>query len=371
MCISVLWILLQKTPTLPAHALSHTQTVGVTDQLQFVHSDVWHYTQQSLRRPSGRIWWKDCVVERDTWKDRYATTSTEGQIERWRVPEQQVEMIHQYCMYVYQRGIIYIRKYMFTFTFVFMYFRVCACSNKQFYKNSCYFLYVFKRGVNIVMCIHVIDWTIKKITRLPRPASPGCFGTILPDYHWSFSLWALSFSRSRTFSLTYPPYQMHTSSHFFPPPWEGWSHCRPPYLMYTTRCAHQRFCDCLRQSTSPWRFPNEFSGNIRGTYEGPVEKYLECEIARDMFAGTTTLSKKHYAGEILWSHGFWDIPPRNTPTKPNTHLSKDDCDPNPKPVWEFYRRYCSFLGGLDYLVIISLPDLAREEINFSESLALN
>ena len=122
-----------------------------------------------MRRPSGRIWWKDCVVERDTWKDRHATTSTEGQIERWRVPEQQVEMIHQYCMYVYQRGIIYIRKYMFTFTFVFLYFRVCACSNKQFYKNSCYFLYVFKRGVNIVMCIHVIDWTIKK-NYSPSPA---------------------------------------------------------------------------------------------------------------------------------------------------------------------------------------------------------
>jgi len=83
-------------------------------------------------------------------------------------------MIHQYCMYVYQRGIIYIRIYMFIFTIVFMYFRVCACSNKQFYKNSCYCLYVLKRGtvctfVNIVMCIHVIDWTSKEFLL----ASPG------------------------------------------------------------------------------------------------------------------------------------------------------------------------------------------------------
>jgi len=75
---------------------------------------------------------------------------------------------------------------------------------------------------------------------------------------------------------------------------------------------------------------------FEGTYEGPLEHYLGCEIARDPVAGTTTLSQKHYAEEILRSHGFWDIPPRNTPMKPNTRLSKDDCDPNPKQG--FHRR---------------------------------
>ena len=49
---------------------------------------------------------------------------------------------------------------------------------------------------------------------------------------------------------------------------------------------------------------------FEGTYEGPLKHYHGCEIARDPIAGTTTLSQKHYAEEILRSHGFWDIPPR-------------------------------------------------------------
>jgi len=58
----------------------------------------------------------------------------------------------------------------------------------------------------------------------------------------------------------------------------------------------------------------------------------------------------------LRSHGFWDIPPRNTPMKPNTRLSKDDCDPNPKQ--DFHRRYRGIEGSLGYLVTMTRPDLA-------------
>ena len=43
-CISVLWMLSQKTPKLAAHALPYTQIVGVTEQFQYLHSDVWHYS---------------------------------------------------------------------------------------------------------------------------------------------------------------------------------------------------------------------------------------------------------------------------------------------------------------------------------------
>ena len=32
---------------------------------------------------------------------------------------------------------------------------------------------------------------------------------------------------------------------------------------------------------------------FEGSYEGPLEHYLGCEIARDPVAGTTTLSQKH------------------------------------------------------------------------------
>ena len=38
---------------------------------------------------------------------------------------------------------------------------------------------------------------------------------------------------------------------------------------------------------------------FEGTYEGLLEHYLGCEIARDHITSTTTLSQKHYAKEIL------------------------------------------------------------------------
>jgi len=95
---------------------------------------------------------------------------------------------------------------------------------------------------------------------------------------------------------------------------------------------------------------------FEGTYEGPLEHYLGCKIARDPITCTTTLSQKHYAEEILRSHGFWDIPPQNTPMKPKTRLSKDNCDPNHKQ--DFHRRYRGIVGSLGYPVTMTRPDLA-------------
>jgi len=93
-----------------------------------------------------------------------------------------------------------------------------------------------------------------------------------------------------------------------------------------------------------------------GTYEGSLEHYLGCEIARDLVAGTTQLSQTHCAEEVLRTFGFWDTPPRLTPMKPNTRLSKDDCDPSPKH--DFHKCYCGIVGSLGYLVTMTRPDLA-------------
>jgi len=66
--------------------------------------------------------------------------------------------------------------------------------------------------------------------------------------------------------------------------------------------------------------------------------------------GITTLNHCDWNGvrrtheEILWSYGFWDILTRNTPMKPNTSVSKDDCDPNPKPDFD-----CGYRGFVDSL----------------------
>ena len=120
---------------------------------------------------------------------------------------------------------------------------------------------------------------------------------------------------------------------------------------FVVACANQPVLDAFRK-----RLLEAFEG----TYEGPLEHYLGCKIARDPVAGTTTLSQKHYTEEILQPilqpHGFWDIPRRNTPMKPNTCLSKDDCDPNPKT--DFRCRYCGIVGRFGYLVTMTRTDLA-------------
>jgi len=51
-----------------------------------------------------------------------------------------------------------------------------------------------------------------------------------------------------------------------------------------------------------------------------------------MVTGTTTLSQKYYAEEILKSHGFWDISAHKTPVEPNTRFLKENCDPSPYQI---------------------------------------
>jgi len=81
-------------------------------------------------------------------------------------------------------------------------------------------------------------------------------------------------------------------------------------------CANQPVLDAFRK-----RLLEAFEG----TYEGPLEHYLRCEIARD----TTTLSQKHYAEEILRSYRFWDMLPRNTPINLTLAFQKMTVTPTP------------------------------------------
>jgi len=52
--------------------------------------------------------------------------------------------------------------------------------------------------------------------------------------------------------------------------------------------------------------------------------------------------------------------------KPNTRLSKDDCDPNPKP--DFHRHYRGIVGSLGYLFAMTHPILSWSYFDFSEYL---
>ena len=95
---------------------------------------------------------------------------------------------------------------------------------------------------------------------------------------------------------------------------------------------------------------------FEGTYEGPLKYYPGCEIARDSAASTTTLSQKHYAGDIFaiaWILGDSTAqhtyetkhPPfkRRLQPQPQTRL------PPSLP--------CGIVGSLGYLVTMIRPDL--------------
>jgi hypothetical protein len=74
-----------------------------------------------------------------------------------------------------------------------------------------------------------------------------------------------------------------------------------------------------------------------------------------MSTGTTTLSQKHYAEDILRTYGFWGSHPLATMLPPHTRLSKDYCDPVPERV--FHLSYRGIVGSLGYLVNMTRPVL--------------
>jgi hypothetical protein len=112
-------------------------------------------------------------------------------------------------------------------------------------------------------------------------------------------------------------------------------------------CAHRPTLDAFR---------NALLARFDGTTDGAIQTYLGCEIERDMSTGTTTLSQKHYAEDILRTYGFWGSLPLATMLPPHTRLSKDDCDPTPERA--FHLRYRGIVGSLGYLVNMTRPDLA-------------
>ena len=90
-------------------------------------------------------------------------------------------------------------------------------------------------------------------------------------------------------------------------------------------------------------FRKRFLEAFEGTYEGPLEHYLGCEVVHDMVAGKTQLSQKHYVEEVLRTYGYWDTPPRLAPMKPNTRLSESDTHThtyirylNPQPLYPIF-----------------------------------
>ncbi len=65
---------------------------------------------------------------------------------------------------------------------------------------------------------------------------------------------------------------------------------------------------------------------FEGTYEGEVHTYLECEILRELEAGKTLLSQKHYVEDVLRTYDYWDCIPAHTPMTPCSRLTKELSD---------------------------------------------
>ncbi len=85
-------------------------------------------------------------------------------------------------------------------------------------------------------------------------------------------------------------------------------------------CAHRPTLDAFR---------NALLALFDGTTDGAIQTYLGCEIERDMSTGTTTLSQKQYAEDILRTYGFWGsltlatmLPPQGRLwSRPGTRIS--------------------------------------------------
>ena len=81
---------------------------------------------------------------------------------------------------------------------------------------------------------------------------------------------------------------------------------------FVIACANQHVLDGFRA-----RLLDAF----KGTYEGALERYLGCEVLRDMDKGITYLFQTHYAEKILRTDNFWNATLRLTPMQSPTRAS--------------------------------------------------
>ena len=71
--------------------------------------------------------------------------------------------------------------------------------------------------------------------------------------------------------------------------------------------------------------------------KGAMTNYLGCEVKHDLTAGTTCLSQRHYAEDVLRTYGALSPILALMTMRPNTSLSKADCNLNPDLA--FHVRY--------------------------------
>jgi hypothetical protein len=85
-------------------------------------------------------------------------------------------------------------------------------------------------------------------------------------------------------------------------------------------------------------------GLFDGTYEGEIRTYLGCDIVRNRMAGTTMLSQKHYAEEVLCTFDYWDCIPALTPMKPGARHTQEQSNPHRSYISLALLGYCQKFG---------------------------
>ena len=117
-------------------------------------------------------------------------------------------------------------------------------------------------------------------------------------------------------------------------------------------------CSTSREMLDAFRIKllDKENGGFEGTYEGPLNHYLGCEIKRDRATKRTIITQKHYTRHVLESEDMWDCNPKATPMVPNTRLSADDQPDVVDPI--LHKRYRGIVGKLGYIVNMTRPDLA-------------
>lgn len=99
------------------------------------------------------------------------------------------------------------------------------------------------------------------------------------------------------------------------------------------------------------------SRHVEAVDRGPIRFYLGMEIEREGSRGSISVHQKRYVEDLLTHWGMEKCKPANTPLASGVVLEK--CSKSNCAAIQNVKEYQSLMGGLNYLAIISRPDLAH------------
>jgi len=99
----------------------------------------------------------------------------------------------------------------------------------------------------------------------------------------------------------------------------------------------------------------QLASRFQMTDLGLCSYYLGMHVHQEA-NGDVHLHQESYVQQILDRYGLHDIHPRKTPMRTNLKLTKNDSSPMPL---NFQRKYQSKVGALNYVMVVTRPDIAE------------